>query len=783
MTFLAVTVTAPAAAQNFPPRARVSASTVEALVGESVTLDARASIDPDEGPMPLTYRWELGDGTVAEGPVVLHGYDAAGLYSIRVIVSDGVSESVAGVEVGVVPAPSAVLARASATIALTPQALFVANEDSGSMSRLELSDGSVRERSVCAAPTSLAVVNGVVHLTCESGELLRVDADSLDVRTRTEVGLGARGLVSLSGDRVLVALESERALAIVDGADVQRVPLEIAPHAVAVDGNGAEAWVTSLRSSGEFGRVVRVELAPRTVAEVALAVDPGPDTSTSGRGIPNVLAAIAIDPRGDTVWVGGIKQNTGRGLFVSGEPLDTRSRLRGVLLPVDRSSGGDLVSGRLDTNDADAVSGIAFSPRGRFAYLTHQGAGSLSVYDLLRFADADRTSTDAFPFEARIDVGDAPGSVVLNAAGDRAYVHARLSRAVVVLDLGDSRGPVEVDRIPVTEEPLPSLVAEGKRLFHRSRAPVHSDQSYIACASCHPDGGHDGRTWDFTQFGEGLRNTIDLRGRAGLAHGPLHWSANFDEVQDFENDIVASFGGTGLAGDGDPPHPPLGEPNGGRSRALDALAAYVSSLGRVPRSPFRAADGSLTAEALRGKAIFHDPRSACATCHAPPRFTDSGSELHDVGTLGAGSGGRLGGPLEGMDTPTLLGLWDTAPYLHDGSAPTLDGVLDRNTEDRHGRTSHLSDAQRSDLVAFLLSLDGSDDELPAVPMNDAGTGGAPSVGGGGCSGCSVERARPTPALLLALLLVWRRRGERILTYTERRAGACRESRRVGRVDP
>ena len=80
--------------------------------------------------------------------------------------------------------------------------------------------------------------------------------------------------------------------------------------------------------------------------------------------------------------------------------------------------------------------------------------------------------------------------------------------------------------------------------------------------------------------------------------------------------------------------------------------------------------------------------------------------LHDVGTLGPGSGQRLGGALTGLDTPTLRGLWRTAPYLHDGSAATLRDVLvGRNRADRHGRTSQLSADQLSDLLAFLLSVE------------------------------------------------------------------------------
>ena len=75
-----------------------------------------------------------------------------------------------------------------------------------------------------------------------------------------------------------------------------------------------------------------------------------------------------------------------------------------------------------------------------------------------------------------------------------------------------------------------------------------SADSYISCASCHVDGGHDGRVWDFTGRGEGLRRTTDLRGRSGVGHGNVHWSGNFDEIQDFEHDIRGPFGGIGFLG-------------------------------------------------------------------------------------------------------------------------------------------------------------------------------------------------------------------------------------------
>jgi len=148
----------------------------------------------------------------------------------------------------------------------------------------------------------------------------------------------------------------------------------------------------------------------------------------------------------------------------------------------------------------------------------------------------------------------------------------------------------------------------------------------------------------------------------------------------------------------------------------------MTSLAVPVRSPFRREDGTLTDAARRGKALFFSGGVGCATCHAGPRFTDSvlGNFVrHDVGTLGPGSGSRLGQPLDGLDTPSLRGVWDTAPYLHDGSAATLLDVLTtRNPADQHGRTSSLSASLREDLVAFLLSIDGSPVDEPTDADQD-----------------------------------------------------------------
>ena len=89
--------------------------------------------------------------------------------------------------------------------------------------------------------------------------------------------------------------------------------------------------------------------------------------------------------------------------------------------------------------------------------------------------------------------------------------------------------------------------------------------------------------------------------------------------------------------------------------------------------------------------------------------TDNTEFLHDVGTVsktdtdyagdarGAFKNKRTRGQ---YDTPTLRGIYATAPYLHDGSAATLEDVLKR-AGDKHGQTSNLTSKELSNLIAYL----------------------------------------------------------------------------------
>ncbi len=125
------------------------------------------------------------------------------------------------------------------------------------------------------------------------------------------------------------------------------------------------------------------------------------------------------------------------------------------------------------------------------------------------------------------------------------------------------------------------------------------------------------------------------------------------------------------------------------------LAREVGRARRVPRSDARGPHADAPVEAVaRGKALFESAELGCASCHDGARTTDQ-SKHHLAGTL-----------LE-VDTPSLVGLAAaSAPYFHDGSAPTLEALL-RDRGDVHGMAdaaTRLDDAQVADLAAFLETL-------------------------------------------------------------------------------
>jgi DNA-binding beta-propeller fold protein YncE len=718
-------------------------------VGASVQFEATTM----EADGEVTYDWDFGDGTelTAQPSRVSHQYTAPGHYPVIVKARDASALRSRGFMLTVHRPLPATPPSSSAPLALDAEhrRVWSVNPDADTVS---VFDVSTREK-LFEVPTDLhprtlaRAPDGSFWVVNQDSHSLTVHDPATGARTASlPLDYASRpfGIV-IHGTTAYVSLEATGRVVRVDTSTrtvTGRAQVGPMPRGISVSADGAELFVArfiSADSSGEVYRIAAPTMEPR--AKLLLALDPHPDAESNGRGVPNYLAASALSPDGHSLFVPSKKDNIERGIARDGLALNFESTVRTILSRIDLASGQEDLDFRVDFNNLDSASAVAFSSVGDVAFIGLQGSNRLEIVDAYTGAILGGI----------LDVGRAPQGLLV--FENTLFVHGFLSRELsffdvsTVLDGTDYSGTLLGRTAAVAREKLSPEVLRGKQIFYDASDARMSLDGYVSCASCHVEGMDDGRVWDFTDRGEGFRNTTTLLGRAGTAHGPVHWSANFDEIQDFEHDMRGPFGGTGFLSNEQfnqgTRNTTLGDPKAGLSAELDALAAYVTSLDRVHASPYRNSDGTLTDAGVRGRALFET--LDCQRCHAGAIFTDSPSRLrHDVGTIGPKSGQRLRGPLDGLDTPTLLGVWESPPYLHDGSAQTLAAVFTRAGAERHaGRT--LESNEVADLVAYLQQIDGLPD-VGQTPVAGAGgtAGTAGTAGAGGTPSSAVAGTAGTP---------------------------------------
>ncbi len=435
------------------------------------------------------------------------------------------------------------------------------------------------------------------------------------------------------------------------------------------------------------------EYLTATLIEVSTA-DGKVVRAIKGASTDNIARQVAMHPAGTKAYIPHIRSRVvaahGNGSifpYVGAVTLTGTKSGNRTRVPMDSFRGATVVAN---------PSEVAISPDGTQLFVAFGATNDLFVANI----------TDDYQeisYAATLNLGSNPRAVRVTPDGNSLLVYNALDYELVAYSLPALKITA---RATVTDYPLDEELTLGKKLFYTALQPM-SGRQWISCSSCHIDGDADGRTW---QQPEGLRQTQPLNGLA-WTH-PLHWSADRDEVQDFEHTIQGKLmQGRGLLTG----HLPdaLSEGISGRSQMLDALARYTNSH-TVPLSPH--AKGGLSESAVRGQKLFHSSETKCSTCHGGPFYSNSQPaaefKVHDVGT-GKSDPSELMGTA--YDTPTLLGVYRSAPYLHDGTALTLKDVLTTmNSGDRHGTTSHLSESQIDDLVEFLKALPFEDPQPAAI---------------------------------------------------------------------
>jgi hypothetical protein len=228
-----------------------------------------------------------------------------------------------------------------------------------------------------------------------------------------------------------------------------------------------------------------------------------------------------------------------------------------------------------------------------------------------------------------------------------------------------SREPARLEIITLPTPPI--VLADNSRrdtghdLFHQTTPGV------IACASCHPEGGEDGRVWKFARIGG--RRTQSLRG--GITDtAPFHWDGDLRDLSKLLAEVYTGRMGGHLV----------------NAEQASAAERWLASIPNLRPSP------PVDKETVtRGRELFFSARTRCGSCHR-------GDDFASPTNTAVGTGGCF-------QVPQLHSLAFRAPYLHDGCAATLrDRFTTCGGKDQHGRTSILSAVELDDLIAFLESL-------------------------------------------------------------------------------
>jgi cytochrome c peroxidase len=285
---------------------------------------------------------------------------------------------------------------------------------------------------------------------------------------------------------------------------------------------------------------------------------------------------------------------------------------------------------------------------------------------------------------ARIPTSRNPRQVVLSPKGDRLFVSERLQDSVLVVDTANLQ---PLGRIRLGDGGLDDPIRRGEQVFTSSE---YTFQHQFSCRSCHPDGHVDGLSYDFDGdgIGDNLLDNRSLQGVAGTA--PFKWNGKNPSL---EVQCGPRFARVLMRTEPFPPH------------QLHDLTTFIESL--PPTRYERKRQTKLTAAQERGRAIFFAMQTPagkeipvsrrCVTCHPPPLYTVR--LPFDVGSKGPRDTSGV------FDTPHLLGVAYSAPYLHDGRAQTLEELWTVfNPDDMHGVSSYMNKIQLNDLIEFLKTL-------------------------------------------------------------------------------
>jgi YVTN family beta-propeller protein len=587
-----------------------------------------------------------------------------------------------------------------AGLAVSPDGkkIYIALDDRDQVAEADIATRKVlRRTSVVGRPFGLALDTAGTSLfvTCREADRLAVlDTETLKEVASVPVGFAPVAVAfcrTTNGERLVVANSMSDDVSVLSVSPLKELGRPAAgrePFAVTITPDGARAFVAN--------RMVRQSPAKAIPASEVTVIDP--------------LTARAV--RRDTLESAHLAEGV---CAVPTKPwtLTPLIKVRN-LVPITQVANGWVMSSGLaitdvktgeiiqlpldEANDYFAdPSGVVVDPTGRRAFVASGGSDVVTVVDLVRVAswlDQARPSTKREAIydlslspeyvTARIPTRRNPRHLALSPDGNILFVAERLEDSILVVDTKSlsARG-----RIVLGDGGMNDPIRRGEKIFTTA---AYTFQNQFSCRSCHPDGHVDGLSYDFDGdgIGDNLLDNRTLLGVAGTA--PFKWNGKNPSL---EVQCGPRFARVLMRTE---PFP--------KDKLAD-LTTFIKS--QPPQRLTRNSNGHLTPVQERGRAVFFATRTPggeeipyekrCSSCHRPPLYTVR--LPFDVGSRSPAD------TTDAFDTPQLLGVANTAPFLHDGRAQTLEELWTTfNTNDTHGVSSYMNKIQLNDLIEFLKTL-------------------------------------------------------------------------------
>ncbi len=579
--------------------------------------------------------------------------------------------------------------------------IYIANIDINTVTVVDSQTKKVTaEIPVGKSPVQLTLSpdEDILYVSCRYDN--KIDIISIEkekVVDSLDVGIEPYGIVtSQDGKRLYAANYRSNTISVIDLSE-KKVESEIEvgdrPRTLAITADGHKLYVPHYLE----GKISVINTKTEEIKKVInLAVSPDKNDRKKSQGIPNALEQFVISPDGKKAWIPHMLTNVDT-------PIHFQETIFPAISVIDLTTDEEIIDERKELFEEMNITDeknetiifanpydVVFQPNGNKAYVVMSGSEDLVVFDLTRGGNATQSLR-------RIE-GNNPRGAVISPDGETIYVHNAMSHDLAEISTGGEGSYARVkmkseNLVLISKDPLSPLVREGKTIFYSANSDEFATgitgNNWMSCISCHSDGEINALPLMTSKGPRDVPSNV-LTTKTGL----FMWDGSRDDFKDYLLTVQGEMGGM-MELDPSKPLPKEVE------HMYDAMFAYLDDPNSfpIPKSPYRNKDGSLTNTAEEGRELF-EGKAGCITCHAGPQFTDSVKAvdensnlttnntnfLHDIGTTNPLDKPSKGDARAGysnprdtlhFDVPTLRGVWATAPYFHDGSAKTIEEVIER----------------------------------------------------------------------------------------------------------